>query len=106
MQVGIELGHAPGRSAARRSHLRYEETPAFEGQEIVSDAGLGRAGGEEKSRMPSVGHIKEEDAVLPAQQTEQAAAGKDVVVSREMAVVRLIADVARRRNGTVPITFP
>src|SRR5260370_19704581 len=35
---------------------------------------------------------------LPAQQAEQTATGEDVLVVREMAVVRLIADVARRRN--------
>jgi hypothetical protein len=42
-------------------------------------------------------HLKEKDAVLPAQQAKQAAAGQNVVVGGEMAVVRLITYVARRR---------
>ncbi len=54
MQAGIELGQTSGRSAAGRSHLRYQETAALQRQEIVGDAGLGRAGGEEKFRMPRV----------------------------------------------------
>ena len=49
--------------------------------------------------MTRVGDVKEKDAVLPAQQAKQAAAGQNVVVGRKMAVVRLIAYVARRRNG-------
>src|SRR5262249_19224586 len=41
----------------------------------------------------------EEDPVLPTQQTEQAAAGQDIVVGRKMAVVCFISHIAGRRNG-------
>ena len=56
--------------------------------------------------MTRVGDVKEKNAILPVQQAEQATAAQNFVVGREMAVVRLIAYVARRRMGTVLITFP
>src|SRR5258708_3433276 len=65
----------------------------------MRDGGLGGPGGEQEPRVARARHVKEEDAVLPPQQAEQASTGEDVLVGREMAVVRLVADVARGRNG-------
>ena len=51
VQVLVELGDAPGRPAGGRAHLRHQESPAGQRAEIVGDAGLGRACGEEELRV-------------------------------------------------------
>ena len=48
--------------------------------------------------MPRVADVEEEDAVLPLEQAEQAAAREHLLVPRRVAVVRLVADVPRRRD--------
>ena len=47
-------------------------------------------------------HVEEEDAVLTAQQGQQAATGQDVLVGGEMAMVWLVSGAARARNGNRP----
>jgi hypothetical protein len=98
--------HMRGRTAAGRSHLRYQEAAAFKRQESVGDTGLRRAGREQKFRMARLRDVKEEDAVLSAQQAQEPAAGQDVVVGGEVAVMRLMPTLPGGGTGTVPITFP
>ena len=62
----------------------------------------GRARGEQELRSARAGDVEEEDAVLSAQHAEQAAAGKNVLVGRQMTVVGLVANAPRKRNRNGP----
>ena len=67
--------------------------------EIVGDARQRRIGREQELRIAVVRNVEEENAVLRAQQAQQSAAREDVLVVREVTMMRLVADVAGRRNG-------
>src|SRR5262249_7912478 len=69
-----------------------------QGQKVVGNARFGAAGGKKKLRIAWPRHVKEKDSILPAQEAKQPSAGERVLVRREMAVVRFVADIARRRN--------
>ena len=81
-QVCVELGDATGRAAGVVAHLGDQESAVFQRQEVVGDVGERAAGREQELRMARLRDIEEEDAVLPAQQREQAAARQDVLVGR------------------------
>src|SRR5262245_28699145 len=93
-QIPVEFGDAAGRSALVRSHLRNEESASVQRQEVVGDVGERAARREQESRTTSVRHIEEEDAVLTAEQRQQAATGQDVLVGGEMTMVRLVSGAA------------
>ena len=93
----------PGRSAAGRSHLRDQEAAPSSGRKssVMLDCGAlaSRTGTSDGAAFET---SKKKMPFWPLQQAQQPAAGQDVLVGREVAVVRLVADVARRRNGNGP----
>jgi hypothetical protein len=50
--------------------------------------------------LRAIGDIKKENAILPSEQAEQTATGKDVLVGGQMAMVRLVAHIAGSWNGS------
>src|SRR5262249_53431107 len=87
-------------------HLRHQKSAVGQRQEVVGDVRECAARREHESRTPWLREIEEEDAVLTAQQSEQAAARQDVLVRREMAMVWLISGAARSRTGDGPDDLP
>ena len=65
--LAVEFGHAAGRRAVGRAHLRDQEAAVLDRQEIVGDARFHGFGGEQKPRVLRIGHVEEEDPVLPFQ---------------------------------------
>ena len=49
--------------------------------------------------MPWIGDVKKEDAILALEHAQQSAATQDLFVRGKMAMVRLISDISRRREG-------
>ena len=92
----------PGVPAGVGAHLRDQESAVLQRQEVVRDVGKGAAGREHEFRLARLRYIKEEDAVLPPQQSQQPATGQDVLVGGQMAMVRLISGAAGSWNGNRP----
>ena len=96
MQSAIEFGNPSGCRAVGRTHLRDQEAAVLGRQEVVSNARFDGFGGEQKPRIGRIGHVKEEDPVLPLQQAQQSPASQNGFRRIQVAVVRFVADVAGR----------
>ena len=106
VEVLVELRNATRGAAGGGSHLSDQESSLRQRKEVVGDAGKGRTCGEQEPRFARLRNVKEENPVLSAQQAEEAAASKRVLVGRQVAVVRLVADVPGGGIGTVLTTLP
>ena len=102
VQAAIEFGNAAGGSAGSRAHLGNQETAFGQGEEVVRNARVESFGGHQEPRMPWVGDVKKEDAILALEHAQQSAATQDPFVCGKMAMVRLIADISRRRKRHGP----
>jgi hypothetical protein len=98
LQPVVKFGDAAGRTPRGRSHLRDEEASGSQRQELIGDARLRRTGGKQELGRARPGDVEEENAGLPTQEAQEAAASEDILVSREVAVVRLVADIPGRRE--------
>src|SRR5215469_2190847 len=91
VQIPIEFRHAAWCVAHCATHHGDQEPAARQRVKLVRYSRQGRIRRREKPRRPRVGHIEEENLLLPLQKAEQAARCEHVSIRRKSNMMWLIA---------------
>src|SRR5262249_31396857 len=98
MQFSVEFRHSSRLSSCLGSHLRDQKPTLRQWKEIIGDSGFHSLRRQQELGMLRAGNIEKEDGILAAEQTQQSPTAEHLFVGRKMAVMRLVADISRRRN--------
>src|SRR5215475_7418663 len=91
IEPGIILHYTPWMGTVRATHKRREKATGTECGELVGDGGVRRIVSAQELRMARPGDVKEEDLILPSQNTEQATEGQRPPIAGDADMVGLVA---------------